>query len=333
MTPPILSAENLFKYFPVSTSLFDFGEKKFVRAVDGVELSVAPGETFALVGESGCGKSTLSRLLVGLLSPTKGAVNLNGQRLDKIDHRQRCKTIQMIFQDPLGSLNSRKSIRNIIGRPLDVHGFPAARREERIRELLSLVRLDPEVMDRYPHEFSGGQQQRIAIARALAPEPAILVADEPVSALDVSVQAQIVALLTELKAKMNLTLIMISHDLALVNYIADRVAVMYLGRVVEMGTVTQIFDSPLHPYTVGLLGSTGVPDPARRGKPALIRGEIPSPINVPSGCRFRTRCPQRMPICETVDPELSVVAGKQRVACHLYSQSMHSEQGKQGNAA
>ncbi len=331
MTSPILSVENLVKYFPVNQSIFDFGKKKFVRAVDGVELSVAPGETFALVGESGCGKSTLSRLLVGLLPPTKGAVNLNGERLDRIEHRQRCKTIQMIFQDPLGSLNSRKTVRGIVGRPLDVHGFPAAERERRIRELLLLVRLDPDVMDRYPHEFSGGQQQRIAIARALATEPAVLVADEPVSALDVSVQAQIVALLTELKTKMNLTLVIISHDLALVNYVADRVAVMYLGRIVEMGTVTQIFESPLHPYTIGLLSSTGVPDPARRGKRTLIRGEIPSPIDVPSGCRFRTRCPQRMPICETLDPALAVVAGKQSVACHLYSESTKSGQGSHGN--
>jgi oligopeptide/dipeptide ABC transporter ATP-binding protein len=327
MPEPILSAHGLVKHFPVATRFWGLGKKKYVRAVDGVRLDVRQGETFALVGESGCGKSTLARLLIGLIAPTEGHVRFRGEDLGSIDHRRLRKSVQIVFQDPLSSLNPRKNVRHIIGRSLDIHGLATSDRDSRIRELLSLVHLDVDTLERYPHEFSGGQQQRIAIARALATQPELLVADEPVSALDVSVQAQIVSLLNELKARMNLTLLMITHDLALVNYMADQVAVMYMGKIVETGTVQQIFNAPRHPYTIGLLASTSVPDPATRGQRTPIRGEIPSPIDLPTGCRFRTRCPQRMAVCEQVSPELVDIGAGQQVACHLYPQEQHVQTG------
>lgn len=326
MTSSILSVRDLSKHFPVSAPLWR-RKKKFVRAVDGVSMEVRQGETFALVGESGCGKSTLARLLIGLLAPTGGEVRFRDEELGQINHRRLRKSVQIVFQDPLSSLNPRKTVRHIIGRSLDIHGLATDDRDGRIRELLELVHLDLDTLERYPHEFSGGQQQRIAIARALATQPELLVADEPVSALDVSVQAQIVSLLNELKVKMNLTLLMITHDLALVNYMADRIAVMYMGKIVETGTVEQIFSTPSHPYTVGLLASTSVPDPATRGQRTPIRGEIPSSIDLPSGCRFRTRCPQRMVICEQVSPKLLEIGGGQYVACHLYPQEQHLQTG------
>ena len=319
MSEPILTATSLTKHFPVKSRFLGLGTPEVVRAVDGVDLEVRKGETFALVGESGCGKSTLGRLLIGLLKPTSGTVLFKGQELSRIDNRRLRKSVQIIFQDPLSSLNPRKSIRQIIGRPLAIHGLATEDPERRIRQILELVQLDLDTLERYPHEFSGGQQQRIAIGRALATEPEVLVADEPVSALDVSVQAQIVTLLNELRQKMNLTLVMIAHDLALVNYMADRTAVMYMGRLVEVGTARQVFTNPRHPYTVGLLASTGAPDPAARGQRQPVRGEIPSPIHPPSGCRFRTRCPQRMALCEYISPELLDVGGEHRVACHLYA--------------
>jgi oligopeptide transport system ATP-binding protein len=317
MSEPILETVSLVKHFPVSSRFLGLGVREVVRAVDGVNLAVQKGETIALVGESGCGKTTLGRLLLGLVKPTSGQIYFKGQELHSVNMRRLRRSMQIVFQDPLSSLNPRKTVREIIGRPLAIHRLATENPEARIRQLLNLVHLEVDSLARYPHEFSGGQQQRIASARALATEPEIIVADEPVSALDVSVQAQIVALLTDLRVQMDLTLILITHDLALAKYMADRMAVMYLGKIVELGNVDAIFEKPLHPYTAGLLTSTGVPDPSLRGSRKALQGEVPSPIHPPAGCRFHTRCPiMQRPIC-VEEPPLDDRGGEHYVACHL----------------
>jgi oligopeptide/dipeptide ABC transporter ATP-binding protein len=329
MNGSMLRAESLLKTFPVGGGLIGVG-RRVIRAVDGVDLQVQRGETFAVVGESGCGKSTLARMLVGLLEPTSGAVFFKDERMRAAAARNLRRHIQIVFQDPVSSLNPRKTIGQILARPLAIHGLATGDREGRVRELLHLVQLDVDSLDRYPHEFSGGQQQRIGIARALATDPEIIIADEPVSALDVSVQAQIIALLGELKRRLGLTLVLITHDLAVVKYMADRVAVMYMGRVVEQGTIDEVFARPLHPYTAALMASTGVPDPRLRGRRQPPQGELPSSIDPPSGCRFRTRCPARMPVCERVTPALLAMGPTRLVACHLYPENAPDPENTRG---
>ena len=319
MSEVILEAKSLTRHFAIRSRFLGLGAGEVVKAVDGVDLSVRLGETLALVGESGCGKTTLGRLLIGLVQPTCGMVCLRGTSLPAIHRRRLRKSLQIVFQDPLSSLNPRKSIRHILGRPLAIHGLLSADPDVQIRALLSQVDLNVDTLARYPHEFSGGQQQRIAIARALATQPEVIVADEPVSALDVSVQAQIVSLLAALRQQMGLTLVIITHDLALVKYMADRVAVMYMGRIVEQGSAEAVLANPLHPYTRGLLASIGVSDPSRRGTRKALQGELPSPIHPPPGCLFQTRCPIRMTICERVVPVLIEREPGQAVACHAYT--------------
>ncbi|MGI9104720.1 MAG: ABC transporter ATP-binding protein [Pyrinomonadaceae bacterium] len=303
----------LVKHFPVA------GSDDAVRAVDGVTFEIFKGETLGLVGESGCGKSTVGRCLLRLIEPTSGEIffadrdvrSLSGKALRNVRAE-----MQIIFQDPYASLNPRLKVRDIIAEPLVIHsmGTKAARRE-RVAELLRKVGLDPDYMNRYPHEFSGGQRQRLGIARALALNPRLIVADEPVSALDVSVQAQVINLLEDLQAEFDLTYLFISHGLAVVEHISDRVAVMYLGRIVEVTTAADLYANPLHPYTRALLSAIPVPDPTRRRERIVLTGDVPTPINPPSGCRFHTRCPDAVPECAQIDPDLREVAPGHTVAC------------------
>jgi oligopeptide transport system ATP-binding protein len=319
--PIILRVENVYKHFPVGGV---GGE--VVRAVDGVSFEVRRGETLGLVGESGCGKSTLARLITHLQPATAGSVLFEGQDLTRLSGsrlRRMRRQLQIIFQDPYASLDPRMTVGEIIAEPIDNFGIARGRaRQERIQELLRLVGLNPNFTNRYPHEFSGGQRQRIGIARALAPNPTFIVCDEAVSALDVSIQAQIINLLQDLQREFNLTYLFIAHDLAIVRHLSDRVAVMYLGKVVEVADRNDIYDTPQHPYTRALLSSIPVPDPVvERGREAvLLQGEIPSPVNPPSGCRFHTRCPiARAPgVCSEAEPELEPHGRPgQRAACHF----------------
>jgi oligopeptide transport system ATP-binding protein len=319
MTDAILVATDLVKHFPVRKGLFGRVSAQ-VRAVDGVSLALAPGETLALVGESGCGKSTLGRLLLRLIEPDAGSVRFQGEELTALGEsamRARRRDLQIVFQDPYASLNPRMTVAQTLGEPLALHALvPRAGRAVRIAELLALVGLRPEHAQRYPHEFSGGQRQRIGIARALAAEPKLIVADEPVSALDVSVQAQVVNLLKDLQARLGLALVLIAHDLAVVKHVATRVAVMYLGRIVESGSAEEIFAAPRHPYTQALVAAIPRPDPAAPRGRALLEGDVPSPIDPPPGCRFHTRCPHVVARCRAEDPPL---AGAPRaVACHRW---------------
>lgn len=315
-TGNIVEVKNLVKYFGSGSNV--------VQAVDGVSFHIEYGETLGFVGESGCGKSTLGRTMIRLYEATAGEVYFEGKDIHRMTRKELKATrrdLQMIFQDPYASLNPRMTVEDIIGESIDVHRLVQGKeRKERIIELLELVGLRPSHMNRYPHEFSGGQCQRIGIARALAVKPKMIVCDEPISALDVSVQAQVINLLETLQQEMGLTYLFIAHDLSMVKYISDRVAVMYLGKVVELAESDELYENPLHPYTQSLLTSIPIPDPkvGREKERIILKGDIPSPINPPSGCRFRTRCPAAMDICAKVEPTWQEAKPNHYVACHLY---------------
>jgi oligopeptide transport system ATP-binding protein len=317
----LLQARDLVKHFPVRNRIFG-RVGGHVHAVDGVSFDLHQGETLALVGESGCGKSTVGRLLLRLLEPTSGSIDFDGQeifRLTDVEMRKLRRRLQIIFQDPYASLNPRMTVGQMLAEPLALHELVAApRREARVVELLRLVGLRPEHARRYPHEFSGGQRQRIAIARALAVEPSVIVADEPVSALDVSIQAQVINLLRELQGRFGLSYVFISHDLAVVKHIANRVAVMYLGRIVELAATDALFAEPRHPYTRALLSAIPVPDPAFDRQRGVLQGDVPSPMAPPPGCRFHTRCPFVQDRCRTELPRDEADAAGHIVACHFW---------------
>jgi len=309
----LVRVRGLLKHFPLEDS------DDVVRAVDGVTFEIFRGETLGLVGESGCGKSTVGRCLLRLIEPTAGTIEFDGRDVLATSGkalRELRREMQIIFQDPYASLNPRMRVRDIIGEPLVIHGLKdKEERSTRVRELLSKVGLDPDYMHRYPHEFSGGQRQRIGIARALALNPKLIVADEPVSALDVSVQAQVVNLLQDLQAEFGLTYLFISHGLAVVEHISTRVAVMYLGRIVEVASAEELYLQPLHPYTQALLSAIPIPDPTRKRDRIILTGDVPTPINPPSGCRFRTRCPMAIQDCAEIDPDLREISPGHVAAC------------------
>lgn len=314
----LLQAKGLVKHFPVRRGLFNRVTAQ-VRAVDGVDLTLHVGETLGVVGESGCGKSTLGRLLLRLIEPTSGQIRLDDADLMALDPaamRAKRRDLQLIFQDPYASLNPRMTIAQTLSEPLKVHGLHRAGEAQRVAELLRLVGLRPEFAQRYPHEFSGGQRQRIGIARALAVEPRLIVCDEAVSALDVSVQAQVINLLQDLQRRFGLSYVFIAHDLAVVKHIATRVAVMYLGRVVEIGDKHQVFSAPRHPYTEALLQAIPLPDPGQRRERELLGGDVPSPMNPPSGCHLHTRCRYAQPVCAQQVPPLKG-DDHHGVACHF----------------
>jgi oligopeptide transport system ATP-binding protein len=321
----LLRVENLVKHFPIaSTGRMFHRQTAAVRAVDGVSFNLYRGETLGLVGESGCGKSTTGRTLLQLYTPTSGSVifdNVDLVKLNRDGLRKFRRRMQMIFQDPYASLNPRLTVGEIISDPLLVYQEARTKKEieARVSELLDLVRLNPGYINRYPHEFSGGQRQRIGIARALALHPELIVCDEPISALDVSIQAQVVNLLVELQRRFHLTYLFIAHDLSMVRYICDRVAVMYLGVIVEVADRNEFYHNPLHPYTKALLSAVTIPDPfvEEKRKRTILKGEIPSPVNPPSGCRFHTRCPIAQPDCAKSQPELRELTPNHFVACFL----------------
>ena len=329
MSDTLLRVEDLKIYYPVAGS--GFGKKEFVKAVDGVTFEVKKGEVFGIVGESGCGKSTLGRGVCKLENLTSGHVYLDGEDITEYnDRRMRSirKKVQMVFQDPYASLNPRMSVFDIIAEPLLVHHLyqDKADLEKKVLDLLHRVGLDDYHANRYPHEFSGGQCQRIGIARALAVEPSLIIADEPVSALDVSIQAQVLNLLNELKHDLDLTYIFVAHDLSVVEYISDRVGVMYLGNFVEVGEKEKIYSNPMHPYTQALLSAVPVPDPTAKRERILLEGSIPSAHKPPTGCKFHTRCPKCMECCKTQAPERYEVDDGHYVYCHLYDKERRKQQ-------
>jgi oligopeptide transport system ATP-binding protein len=320
--PYLMQIKNISKYFPIRSGLLQ-KVKNHVHAVDEINLDIEEGETLSIVGESGCGKTTLGRTLVKLYKPTKGTIYFKEQNITAMSNKQMLplrKQIQMIFQDPYASLNPRMSVKQILQEPFKIHtknNFKDT--EKQIKELIELVGLDETALNRYPHEFSGGQRQRISIARTLSLKPSLIIADEPVSALDVSIQSQILNLLMELQESLKLTYIFISHDLSVVRYISKRVAVMYLGKIVELASRDQLFQNPKHPYTQALLASVPKTTPHPHTKKKTITGDIPSPSNPPSGCHFHTRCPFVMKKCKTIVPQLIADKHNQSTACHLYN--------------
>ena len=322
MSDAVLKVENLKVHFPVKGGLFT--KKQVVKAVDGVSFEIYPRETFGLVGESGCGKSTTGRAIVKLYEPTSGTVYYHGEDVTKIKGSHLAefrRNVQMIFQDPYASLNPRMTVGEIIREPMDIHHIfnTKEEREQRVRELLDIVGLKPDHIRRYPHEFSGGQRQRIGIARTLALNPQFIVCDEPISALDVSIQAQVINLLEHIQKEMGISYLFIAHDLSMVKHISDRIGVMYLGNLVEIGDSDDVYHRPLHPYTQALLSAVPIPDPrvAREKKRIVREGELPSPLDTPSGCIFRTRCPNATERCAREKPGM-VNVGKRTVACFLY---------------
>ena len=318
----LLHVENLVKYFPINRGLLQ-KQVGAVRAVDDISFDIKRGETLGLVGESGCGKSTTGRSILQLYRPTSGKVDFEGVNLVNLkgeELRRTRRRMQMIFQDPYASLNPRMTVGNIIGEPLIIHNIASGKEvDERVAHLLELVKLNPSFATRYPHEFSGGQRQRIGVARALSLQPSFIVCDEPISALDVSIQAQVVNLLEELQEQFNLTYLFIAHDLSMVRHISTRVAVMYLGVMVELADRAELYQSPLHPYTQALLSAVPIPDPFAEAnrKRTILEGDVPSPANPPSGCRFRTRCPIADKICAESRPEFRELKPGHFVACHF----------------
>lgn len=318
----MIEVKNLKKYFPIKKGLFN-RNIQFVKAVDNVSLHIHQGETFGLVGESGCGKSTTGRMIMKLLEPTEGSIFLNEENITDLSDQQfrkYRKDVQMIFQDPYASLNPRMKVGDIIAEPLIIHGYPKDMQRKKVNELLDIVGLSRYHAKRYPHEFSGGQRQRIGIARALVVHPQLIIADEPVSALDVSIQSQILNLLKDLQHEFNLTYLFIGHDLSVIEHISDRVGVMYLGKIVETSKRDDLYKDPLHPYTKALLSAVPIPDPRQEKNRIILKGDIPSPTNPPSGCTFHTRCPFAMDICKSVIPEFREVKEDRFVACHLYNE-------------
>ncbi|MFT4037923.1 MAG: ATP-binding cassette domain-containing protein [Thermomicrobiales bacterium] len=334
---PLLQASHLVKHFPVMSGSFFARQTGVVHAVDDVSLSVPRGRTVGLVGESGCGKSTVGRLLLRLIDLTSGQIDFAGQDLTAASSSELQtlrRQMQIVFQDPHSSLNPRRTVGEIITRPLVIHGVASSRAAEaQAGPLLEQVGLGAAMQDRYPHEFSGGQRQRIGIARALALRPSFIVLDEPTSSLDVSVQAQILNLLNDLKRDLGLTYLFISHNLNVVEYFCDTTIVMYLGRIVEEGASDEVLREPLHPYTWALVSAVLVPEVGKQRERLVLKGDVPSPINPPSGCRFHTRCPWAMPICQTVDPPLREHAPGRRVACHLFDESTSEQAGSPGAMA
>ncbi|MBI4515535.1 MAG: dipeptide ABC transporter ATP-binding protein [Deltaproteobacteria bacterium] len=319
--PPLVETRGLRKYFPVRSGLFG-RERQQVRAVDGVDLTVAPGETLGVVGESGCGKSTLGRLVLRLLEPTDGEVLFDGVDLQSLNGgalRRKRREMQIIFQDPYGSLNPRMRVGTIVGEGLDIHRLARGeQRRQSVLQLLERVGLRPEAYSRYPHEFSGGQRQRIGIARALAVQPRLIVADEPVSALDVSIQAQIINLLQDLQEEMGLAYLFIAHDLRVVEHISHRVAIMYLGKIVELSESVELYRNPCHPYTKALLSAVPIPEPGAKKVRIILPGDVPSPINPPPGCAFHPRCPYAEERCRLEVPRLVAGDRGHAVACHVF---------------
>ncbi len=321
MTESLIKAEDLKVHFPIKKGILS-RVVGHVYAVDGVDLELRKGETLGIVGESGCGKSTAGLAAMRLLEPTGGVVRWKGRDMSEMSSselRALRKEMQLIFQDPYSSLNPRMTVNQILSNPMDVHKvYTGSEREDRLAFLLKTVGMSPDQGKRYPHEFSGGQRQRLGIARALALNPSVIIGDEPVSALDVSIQAQIINLLMDLKRDFDLSLMIISHDLAVVEYICDRIVVMYLGKVMETGSYSDIYSNPKHPYTQALLSAVPVPDPRRKNKRQILVGDVPSPINPPSGCRFHTRCPKAMDICSHQTPIMQEFGEGHEAACHLY---------------